>query len=119
MKQWQAGLVLQVWWHEGLAVEVRGEPAPADFAHAEEATPAAEVPAAAPGMIARLDASYGRWLRRRSQSRARDLTRLLACPVSDCHGDLSAAGDGFDCARCGRRYPMRGTVPVLLPEAAQ
>ena len=44
------------------------------------------------------------------------LIDLLACPV--CHGNLTLAGDGesLTCAGCGRVYPVRGGVPVLLPE---
>lgn len=50
---------------------------------------------------------------------ARDLLRLLVCP--DCRdGELLGLDarllDGeVTCSRCGARYPVRGSVPVLLP----
>ncbi|MBU0607069.1 MAG: methyltransferase domain-containing protein [Armatimonadetes bacterium] len=133
MKQWQAGLVTQVWWRDRIAAEVRGESAGADFVRADEAVPEAAAPAAAPGLIARVDATYGRWLRRRSQRRAREVISLLACPVSSCRGQLEWGTDcgapvratrvhpatGLTCGVCGRNYPVRNGVPVLLPEAAR
>jgi uncharacterized protein YbaR (Trm112 family) len=132
MKQWQAGLVLQYWWRDRIEAEVRGRPEGEDFVRADEAGPEAAVPLAAPGLIARVDATYGRMLRRRSQRRARNVLGLLACPVSSCRGELAGADDcgapvraarvhpatNLICGKCGRRYPVRDGVPLLLPEAA-
>ncbi len=43
--------------------------------------------------------------------------RLLACPV--CHGDLAhTASTGIACQACGRQYPVRDGLPVLLAGAA-
>lgn len=45
--------------------------------------------------------------------------RLLACPV--CHAALTllVAENLVLCAGCGRRYPVRDGLPVLLASAAQ
>lgn len=43
--------------------------------------------------------------------------RLLACPV--CRAVLEArAVDAIRCTGCGRRYPVRDGLPVLIAEAA-
>jgi uncharacterized protein YbaR (Trm112 family) len=47
--------------------------------------------------------------------------RLLACPV--CHAGLALPDGGEDaetvlCTGCGRRYPIRDGLPVLLAAAA-
>ncbi|MDR7393563.1 MAG: Trm112 family protein, partial [Armatimonadota bacterium] len=44
------------------------------------------------------------------------LLELLACPA--CHGGLRQEQDRLACARCGRRYPIRDGIPVLLVEEA-
>ncbi len=45
------------------------------------------------------------------------LLELLACPA--CHGGLRQEQDRLACARCGRRYPIRDGIPVLLVEEAE
>lgn len=117
MKQWQAGLVTQIHWQDRIDFEVRGQPAQGPFEESQEGMDA-EAPVPAQGLISRVDATYGRWLRRHSQHRARDLTALLACPVPDCRGSLAANGTALRCSRCRRSYPVRDGAPVLLPEAA-
>ncbi|MCS7234650.1 MAG: Trm112 family protein [Armatimonadota bacterium] len=42
---------------------------------------------------------------------------LLACPA--CRGRLSEEDDRLVCCSCGRRYPVREGIPVLLVEEAE
>lgn len=42
---------------------------------------------------------------------------ILACPK--CMGQLHASEGNLRCAQCSRVYPVRGDVPVLLPENMQ
>ncbi len=42
--------------------------------------------------------------------------QLLACPV--CRGVLGQTAAEITCAGCGRRYPVRDGIPVLIAEAA-
>lgn len=46
------------------------------------------------------------------------LLAILICPA--CHGELTelAAEGGLECARCGRIYPVRDEIPVMLVEEA-
>ncbi|HZU05704.1 MAG TPA: Trm112 family protein [Chloroflexota bacterium] len=46
-----------------------------------------------------------------------ELLRILACPV--CVTPLSQVGDRLVCAACGRRYPIRDGIPVLLVDEAE
>lgn len=46
-----------------------------------------------------------------------DAVAMLACPV--CHAALAAFGEQeIDCSGCGRRYPVRDGLPILLASAA-
>jgi uncharacterized protein YbaR (Trm112 family) len=46
------------------------------------------------------------------------LLEILICPA--CHGDLKQVepGEGLVCERCGRVYPVRDGIPILLVEEA-
>ena len=46
------------------------------------------------------------------------LLEILRCP--DCHGDIRPldAERGLECERCGRVYPIRDGIPVMLLEEA-
>jgi uncharacterized protein YbaR (Trm112 family) len=46
------------------------------------------------------------------------LLEILICPA--CHGELTAldADRGLECAGCGRVYPIRDGIPVMLVEEA-
>lgn len=48
-----------------------------------------------------------------------ELARILVCPAD--HGDLDedVAGSRLVCRSCGRRYPVRGGIPVMLFEEAE
>ena len=46
------------------------------------------------------------------------LLDILICPA--CSGDIAmeAAGRGLECQACGRVYPVRDGIPVMLIEEA-
>ncbi len=46
-----------------------------------------------------------------------ELLRILACPV--CVAPLQQAADRLVCTACGRRYPIRQGIPVLLIDEAE
>ena len=45
------------------------------------------------------------------------LVELLACPV--CKVPVREEADRLVCRQCGRRYPVRDGIPVMLAEAAE
>lgn len=45
------------------------------------------------------------------------LLEILACPV--CKTAVQLQEDRLVCARCGRRYPIRDGIPVMLIEEAE
>lgn len=45
------------------------------------------------------------------------LLEILICPA--CHGDVRPLLDnGLECVRCGRVYPVRDGIPVMLVDEA-
>ncbi len=46
-----------------------------------------------------------------------DLLRILACPL--CVAPLRQDADRLECTQCGRRYPIRHGIPVLLVDEAE
>jgi uncharacterized protein YbaR (Trm112 family) len=46
------------------------------------------------------------------------LLELLVCPA--CHGQIQPVpgGEGLECRGCGRVYPVRDGIPVLLVDEA-
>jgi len=46
------------------------------------------------------------------------LLEILICPA--CHGEIreTEAPEGLTCLECGRVYPIRDGIPVMLPEEA-
>ena len=46
-----------------------------------------------------------------------EFVSLLACP--DDHAPVREEGDRLVCERCGRRYPVRDGIPVMLVEEAE
>lgn len=45
------------------------------------------------------------------------LLELLACPA--CKAAVRLDGERLVCTRCGRRYPIRDGIPVMLIEEAE
>lgn len=45
------------------------------------------------------------------------LLELLACPI--CHTAVQEEGDRLVCSDCGRQYPVRGGIPVMIAREAQ
>lgn len=45
------------------------------------------------------------------------LLELLVCPA--CRGEVKLEGDRIVCQSCGRRYPVRDGIPVMLIEEAE
>jgi len=48
---------------------------------------------------------------------SRELLEVLACPA--CKGDVELKGDRIVCKKCGRRYPVRDGIPVMIIEEAE
>ncbi|MBI5309119.1 MAG: Trm112 family protein [Planctomycetes bacterium] len=48
---------------------------------------------------------------------SKDLLEILACPL--CKTDVRMEEDRIVCAKCGRRYPIRDDIPVMLVEEAE
>jgi uncharacterized protein YbaR (Trm112 family) len=42
---------------------------------------------------------------------------MLVCPV--CHGSFRVEAENVVCLECGRSYPIRENIPVLIPEQAK
>jgi uncharacterized protein YbaR (Trm112 family) len=42
------------------------------------------------------------------------LLTLLVCPVD--RGELNLQGEALKCTVCGRRYPIRDGIPILIPQ---
>ncbi len=48
---------------------------------------------------------------------AKELLDILVCPV--CVAKVTLAGDGLKCGTCGRVYPVRDGILVMLPGKAK
>ena len=47
----------------------------------------------------------------------KDLLAILACPA--CRGDVELKGEKIVCLKCGRKYPIKDGIPVMLVDEAQ
>lgn len=47
----------------------------------------------------------------------KELLEILACPVD--HSALREEADQLVCRDCGRRYPVRDGIPVMLVDEAE
>lgn len=43
---------------------------------------------------------------------SKELLDILACPI--CKTDVRLEGDKIICTECGRRYPIRDDIPIML-----
>jgi uncharacterized protein len=47
----------------------------------------------------------------------KELLEILACP--DCHGEVVEKDNKIICQKCGKKYPVRDGIPVMLVEEAE
>lgn len=47
----------------------------------------------------------------------KDLLKVLACP--DCKVSVRLEGQKLICDKCGRRYPIRDGIPIMLMDEAE
>lgn len=45
------------------------------------------------------------------------LLAILACPA--CLGDVELKDNKIVCAKCGRKYPIKNGIPVMLADEAE
>ncbi len=48
---------------------------------------------------------------------SKELLDILACPI--CKTDVRLEGDRIICTECGRRYPIRDDIPIMLIDEAE
>ena len=46
-----------------------------------------------------------------------ELMKILVCPA--CKSSLRYEGEKIVCTKCGRRYPIRNGIPVMLIEEVE
>ena len=47
----------------------------------------------------------------------KELLEILACPL--CKTEVKLEGEKIVCTRCGRRYPIKDDIPIMLVEEAE
>lgn len=47
----------------------------------------------------------------------KELLDILACPA--CNGDVEQKEDKIICAQCGRKYPVKDGIPIMLVDEAE
>ncbi len=47
----------------------------------------------------------------------KELLDILACPV--CKGEVKLVENKIVCQKCGRKYPIRDGIPIMLEEEAE
>ena len=47
----------------------------------------------------------------------KELLEILACPL--CKTEVKLEDDRIVCSKCGRRYPIRDGIPVMLIDEAE
>jgi len=48
-----------------------------------------------------------------------ELLEILACPLCKTEVKLVGEGTGLKCERCGRVYPIKDDIPIMLIEEAE
>ena len=48
---------------------------------------------------------------------SKELLDILACPL--CKTDVRLENDRIVCTQCGRRYPIKDEIPVMLIDKAE
>ena len=48
---------------------------------------------------------------------AKELLDILACPA--CKADVRLENERIICVKCGRRYPIKDDIPIMLVEEAE
>lgn len=46
-----------------------------------------------------------------------ELLKILACPF--CRGEVQHKDDKIVCQKCGRRYPIKNGIPIMLVDEAE
>ncbi|MBF0216489.1 MAG: Trm112 family protein [Candidatus Omnitrophica bacterium] len=47
---------------------------------------------------------------------SQELLKILACPL--CKTDVELRGEYIVCVKCGRKYPVKDDIPVMLIDEA-
>lgn len=47
----------------------------------------------------------------------RELLEILACPA--CKADVKLEAEKIVCTKCGRRYPIKDGIPIMLIDEAE
>ena len=47
----------------------------------------------------------------------KELLDILACPA--CKADVKLEADRIVCVKCGRRYPVKDNIPIMLIDEAE
>lgn len=47
----------------------------------------------------------------------KELLEILACPA--CKGDVELKEQKIVCTKCGRKYPIKDGIPIMLIEEAE
>jgi uncharacterized protein YbaR (Trm112 family) len=47
----------------------------------------------------------------------KELLDILACPL--CKADVELKDDRIVCTKCGRKYPIRDNIPIMLIDEAE
>ena len=47
----------------------------------------------------------------------KELLEILACPA--CKSDVALEGEKIVCKKCGKRYPIKDDIPIMLIDEAE
>ena len=47
------------------------------------------------------------------------LSEILVCPVDKADLTQDVDSERLECTECGRRYPVRDGIPIMLPDEAE